>query len=54
MIISGTDYPAWYRECGGAVLATTIDKSCYLSCRSLPTGWVVRMYRIRNLCHKGG
>ena len=32
----GTDYPAWYREHGGAVLATTIDKYCYLSCRHLP------------------
>ena len=32
----GTDYPAWYQEHGGAVLATTIDKYCYLSCRYLP------------------
>lgn len=32
----GTDYPAWYRRHGGAVLATTIDKYCYLSCRYLP------------------
>jgi D-glycero-alpha-D-manno-heptose-7-phosphate kinase len=32
----GTDYPAWYRESGGAVLATTIDKYCYISCRYLP------------------
>jgi len=32
----GTDYPAWYRKHGGAVLATTIDKYCYLSCRYLP------------------
>ena len=32
----GTDYPAWYREHGGAVLATTIDKYCYVSCRHLP------------------
>ena len=32
----GTDYPAWYRTHGGAVLATTIDKYCYLSCRYLP------------------
>jgi D-glycero-alpha-D-manno-heptose-7-phosphate kinase len=22
----GTDYPAWFREHGGAVLGTTIDK----------------------------
>src|ERR1700726_274066 len=32
----GTDYPVWYREHGGAVLATTIDKSCYITCRWLP------------------
>jgi len=32
----GTDYPVWFKEHGGAVLATTIDKYCYLSCRYLP------------------
>jgi D-glycero-alpha-D-manno-heptose-7-phosphate kinase len=32
----GTDYPSWYTEHGGAVLATTIDKYCYLTCRYLP------------------
>jgi D-glycero-alpha-D-manno-heptose-7-phosphate kinase len=32
----GTDYPEWYREHGGAVLATTIDKYCYISLRELP------------------
>jgi len=32
----GTDYPIWYREYGGAVLATTIDKCCYITCRRLP------------------
>lgn len=32
----GTDFPAWYRENGGAVLSTTIDKYCYISCRNLP------------------
>lgn len=32
----GTDYPAWFREHGGAVLATTIDRYCYISCRFLP------------------
>ena len=32
----GTDYPAWVRRHGGAVLATTIDKYCYLTCRYLP------------------
>jgi D-glycero-alpha-D-manno-heptose-7-phosphate kinase len=32
----GTDYPAWYQEHGGLVLATTIDKYCYITCRHLP------------------
>jgi len=32
----GTDYPTWVRRHGGAVLATTIDKYCYISCRYLP------------------
>ena len=32
----GTDYPAWYRQHGGCVLAATIDKYCYLTCRYLP------------------
>ena len=32
----GTDYPDWYRENGGSVLATTIDKYCYMTCRYLP------------------
>lgn len=32
----GTDYPAWYRVHGGAVLGGTIDKYCYLTCRYLP------------------
>ncbi|OPY89951.1 MAG: D-glycero-alpha-D-manno-heptose 7-phosphate kinase [Syntrophus sp. PtaU1.Bin208] len=32
----GTDYPAWYEKNGGAVLATTINKYCYLTCRYLP------------------
>ena len=31
-----TDYPTWYREHGGVVLNTTIDKYCYISCRYLP------------------
>ena len=41
----GTDYPAWYREHGGAVIATTIDKYCYLTCRHLPPFFEHR-YRI--------
>lgn len=32
----GTDYPGWYRQHGGAVLAATINKYCYLNCRYLP------------------
>jgi D-glycero-alpha-D-manno-heptose-7-phosphate kinase len=32
----GTDYPVWYRNFGGSVLSTTIDKSCYITCRRLP------------------
>jgi len=32
----GTDYPVYYREFGGAVLSTTINKSCYITCRYLP------------------
>ena len=32
----GTDYPGWYNEHKGAVLATTIDKYCYITCRYLP------------------
>ncbi len=32
----GTDYPVWYREHGGAVLSTTINKCCYITCRRLP------------------
>jgi D-glycero-alpha-D-manno-heptose-7-phosphate kinase len=32
----GTDYPAWFRENGGSVLSTTINKYCHISCRHLP------------------
>lgn len=32
----GTDYPAWFRTHGGSVIAATIDKYCYLTCRHLP------------------
>ena len=32
----GTDYPTWYRRFGGQVIATTIDKYCYISARYLP------------------
>lgn len=32
----GTDYPTWYLKYGGNVLAATINKYCYLTCRYLP------------------
>lgn len=32
----GTDYPTWFREHGGAVLATSINRYCYITCRFLP------------------
>jgi len=32
----GTDYPDWYKKNGGAVLSTTFDKYCYVTCRELP------------------
>ena len=32
----GTDYPAWYKKNGGAVLSTTINKYCYITVRYLP------------------
>lgn len=41
----GTDYPSWYLNHGGAVLAATIDKYCYLTCRYLPPFFEHR-YRI--------
>ncbi len=32
----GTDYPLWFRQYGGAVLSTSFDKYCYITCRELP------------------
>lgn len=32
----GTDYPAYFEEHDAAVMSTTIDKYCYISCRYLP------------------
>lgn len=43
----GTDYPAWFNENGGgAVLSTTINKYCYITCRYLPPFFDHR-YKIR-------
>ncbi len=32
----GTDYPLWFRENGGSVLSTAINRYGYISCRQLP------------------
>ncbi len=32
----GTDYPDWFKEHGGSVIGTAIDKYCYISVRHLP------------------
>lgn len=32
----GTDYPVWFKEYGGAVLATSINRYCHISCRFYP------------------
>lgn len=42
----GTDFPAFYREHGGAVLSTTINKYCYIMTRELPPFFEYK-YRIR-------
>jgi len=42
----GTDYPAFYRENGGAVLSTSIDKYCYIILRYLPP-FFDHKYRVR-------
>ncbi len=45
----GTDYPAWYRENGGAVIGASINKFCYITCRFLPPfhdyKYLIRYYR---------
>ncbi|MDP7197607.1 MAG: kinase [SAR202 cluster bacterium] len=41
----GTDYPAWFNQHGGKVLATTFDKYCYISLRKLPP-FFAHKYRI--------
>ena len=42
----GTDYPVYYREHGGEVLSTTINKYCYITCRYLPPFFDYK-YRLR-------
>jgi len=47
----GTDYPNWYKEHRGAVLSTTINKYCYISCRYLPPFFPYR-YLARYSCRE--
>ena len=42
----GTDYPGWYRENGGNVLSTTINKYSYISCKKIPLIFNYK-YRLR-------
>lgn len=42
----GTDYPVFFNDHGGAVLSTTINKYCYITCRYLPPFFDYR-FRIR-------
>jgi D-glycero-alpha-D-manno-heptose-7-phosphate kinase len=42
----GTDFPQWYRQHGGLVISTTINKYCYLNVRYLPPFFDYK-YRIR-------
>ena len=44
----GTDYPIFFKEHGGAVLSTTINKYCYITCRYLPP-FFDHKFRIRYL-----
>jgi D-glycero-alpha-D-manno-heptose-7-phosphate kinase len=49
----GTDYPGWYRQHGGQVLATSIDKYLYITCRYLPPFFEHRLrlvYSKQELC----
>ena len=32
----GTDFPLWFREHGGRVISTSINKYCYITCRRKP------------------
>ncbi len=42
----GTDFPEWYKERGGAVISTSIDKYCYINVRNLPN-FFNYSYRLR-------
>ncbi len=40
----GTDYPLWFRENGGAILSTTIDKYSYITVRRIPPFFDFRLH----------
>ena len=42
----GTDIPAWYKDHGGAVISSSIDKYCYINLRNLPNFFKFN-YRLR-------
>jgi len=42
----GTDYPEWYKQYGGSVLNTTINKYCYIMLRPFPPFFKYK-YQIR-------
>jgi len=49
----GTDYPDYYREHGGAVLSTSINRYCYITCREMPpffpNKYLIRCYDTENV-----
>jgi len=51
----GTDYPAWFHRHGGEVLAASINRYCYLTCRYLPPFFEQRfriVYSITEECNE--
>ena len=47
----GTDYPNWYKEHGGCVISTTINKYSFITARYLPPFFDYK-YRIRYFTHE--
>jgi D-glycero-alpha-D-manno-heptose-7-phosphate kinase len=47
----GTDYPNWYKEHGGCVISTTINKYSFITVRYLPPFFDYK-YRIRYFAHE--
>ena len=42
----GTDYPGWYKDNGGAVISSAINKYCFITVRHLPPFFPYK-YRVR-------